>query len=70
MKKHYAAEQTAKIVLEILKEEHTIAQIASEQSIHPNHLYNWKAPAIKKLTDVLKASAKTKRSKRPSTSAN
>jgi len=35
MKKHYTAEQKAKIVIEILKEERSIAQIASEQSIHP-----------------------------------
>jgi transposase len=52
MKKHYTAEQKAKIVLEILKEERTIAQIASEHSIHPNQLYKWKALAIEKLSDI------------------
>ena len=52
MKKHYTAEQKAKIVLEILKEERSIAQIASEESIHPNQLYKWKALAIEKLCDV------------------
>jgi transposase-like protein len=52
MKKHYTAEQKAKIVLEILKEERTIAQIASEHSIHPNQLYKWKALAIEKLSDL------------------
>lgn len=52
MKKHYTAEQKAKIVLEILKEERTMAQIASEHSIHPNQLYKWKALAIEKLSDI------------------
>ncbi|PJB65879.1 MAG: IS3 family transposase, partial [Anaerolineae bacterium CG_4_9_14_3_um_filter_57_17] len=52
MKKHYTAEQKAKIVIEILKEERSIAQIASEQSIHPNQLYKWKALATEKLSDI------------------
>ena len=52
MKKHYTTEQKAKIVLEILKEERTIAQIASEQSIHPNQLYKWKNLAIEKLPGI------------------
>jgi transposase-like protein len=52
MKKHYTAQQKAKIVLEILKEERSIAQIASEQGIHPNQLYKWKAQTIEKLPDI------------------
>ena len=52
MKKHYTARQKAKIVLEILKEERSIAQIASEYGIHANQLYKWKAQAIEKLPDV------------------
>jgi transposase len=39
MKKYYTAQQKAKIVLEILKEERSIAQIASEYGIHSNQLY-------------------------------
>lgn len=35
-KPHFTATQKAKIVLEILREDKTIAQIASENSIHPN----------------------------------
>jgi len=52
MKKHYTAEQKAKVVLEILKEERTMAQIASEHGIHPNQLYKWKALAVEKLSDI------------------
>ena len=52
MKKHYTAQQKAKIVLEIFREERTIAQIASEHGVHPNQLYKWKALAIEKLSDL------------------
>jgi putative transposase len=36
MRRSFSAKQKAQIVLEILKEERTIAQIASEYSVHPN----------------------------------
>ena len=64
MKKHYTAEQKAKIVLEILKEERTIAQIASEQSIHPNQLYKWKAMAIEKLSEVFEDERKNEQAQK------
>jgi len=35
MRKHYTAEEKAKIVLEILKEDRTIAQIVSDLRRHP-----------------------------------
>jgi len=38
IRKQYPAELKAKIVLEILKEEKSIAQIASEYGIHPSVL--------------------------------
>ena len=49
MRKQYTAKQKAQIVLEILKEERPIAQIASEYGIHPNQLYKWKAQALEGL---------------------
>lgn len=52
MKKHYTAQQKAKIVLEILKEERSIAQIASEYGIHSNQLYKWKSLALEKFPDI------------------
>ena len=39
-------------MLEILKEERSVLQLASEHGIHPNQLYKWKAQAIEKLPDV------------------
>jgi transposase-like protein len=64
MKKHYTAEQKAKIALEILKEERTIAQIASEHSIHPNQLYKWKALAIEKLSDIFEDERKSEKAQK------
>jgi transposase-like protein len=41
-RKHFSAIQKAQIALEILKEEKTVSQIASENEVHPNVLYRWK----------------------------
>jgi transposase-like protein len=49
MRKHYTAKQKAHLVLELLKEEKTIAQLASEHGVHPTQLYNWKAQALQGL---------------------
>jgi transposase len=58
MRKRYTAKQKAQIVLEILKEERSIAQIASEYGIHPNQLYKWKAQALEGLSDVFEEERK------------
>jgi len=52
MKKRYTAKQKAQIVLEILKEERSITQIASEYGVHPNQLYKWKAQALENLPSL------------------
>lgn len=59
MRKHYTAKQKAQIVLEILKEERTVAQIASEHGIHPNQLYKWKAQAMEGLPKLFEEEPKT-----------
>ena len=49
MRKQYTANYKAQIVLEILKEDQTIAQIASAHGIHPNQLRKWRAQAVEGL---------------------
>jgi putative transposase len=51
MRKHYASRETfkAEVALELLKEEKSVAQIASEHQVHPNLLYEWKTTALKGL---------------------
>jgi transposase-like protein len=59
MRKHYTAKQKAQIVLEILKEERPISQIASQYGIHPNQLYKWKAQALEGLPELFEDERKT-----------
>jgi transposase-like protein len=45
MRKHknYPDEQKVKIVLEVLREERTINEIASEYEVHPKSIQQWKS---------------------------
>jgi len=61
MRRRFSAKQKAQIVLEILKEEKTIAQIASEYSIHPNQLHRWKRQALENFADLFETDGKQKR---------
>lgn len=49
MRKRYSATEKAQIVLEALKEEKTLAQIAAEHQVHPNQISKWKAEALQGL---------------------
>ena len=53
MHKRYSATEKAQIVLEALKEEKTIAQIAVEHKVHPNQIYKWKAEVLQGLPTLL-----------------
>lgn len=60
-RKHYSASQKAHIALEILKEEKTISQIASEYGVHPNVLYRWKKQAQENLPRLFEDENKSER---------
>ncbi len=45
-RRRFTASQKAAIVLEALKEDKSIAQIASENSVHPNQIHHWKKQAL------------------------
>ena len=49
MRKQYTAAFKAKVVQELLKEEKTLAQLASEYEVHPTQLKNWRAVALEGL---------------------
>ena len=52
MKKVYTAAFKAQVVLELLKEEKTLAQISAEYSVHANVVRDWRTQALKGLPSV------------------
>ncbi len=61
MRKRYSATFKAQVVLEVLKEEKTISQIASEHGVHPNQIYKWKAQALESLPQLFADEQQTTR---------
>jgi transposase len=49
MRKRYTAAFKAQVVQELLKEEKTLAQLASEHGVHPTQLTKWRAIALQGL---------------------
>ena len=52
MRKQYSAAFKAKVVQELLKEEKTLAQIASEYEVHPTQLKQWRPVALEGLASL------------------
>ena len=63
MRKHYTAQQKTQMVLEMLKEEKTTGQIASEYGVHSNQLYRWKAEVLEGLPVLFGKGEKVEREK-------
>ena len=61
-RKVYDGAFKARVVLEVLRGEKTLSEIASEYGIHPNQIVTWKKHVIQILPDVL--SRKTKNSEK------
>ena len=49
MRKRYSAAFKAQVVQEMLKEDKTMSQLASEHGVHPNQLRQWRNTAIEGL---------------------
>jgi putative transposase len=50
--KRIPASLKAQIVLEALREEKSVAQLASEQHIHPNQIHKWKKQALERFDQL------------------
>ena len=61
MRKRYTAAFKAHVVLELLKEEKTINQLAAEQGVHPTQLRDWKKQVLDGLPNVFEASPEAAR---------
>jgi len=51
-RRKFAPEEKARIVLEILKEEKSVSQLASEHGIHANVLNRWKSEAVQNFSQL------------------
>lgn len=51
-RKRYSAEFKAKVALEAIKGEKTVAEMATRFGIHPNQVGDWKRQAVEGLTGV------------------
>lgn len=56
--KQYSAEEKAKIVIEVMAGESTMAQITSKYGIHVNQIYRWKKEAVESIISGFKAKSK------------
>lgn len=51
---HYSAEFKAQVVIEVLREEATVNEIAAKYGIHPAMLGRWKQEFLERAPDVFK----------------
>ncbi len=59
-KKQYSPQEKLKIVLEVLKEERLITDIASEYGIHPSAIHRWRKELLESADKVFAASKNAK----------
>ena len=52
MKKTYTSAFKAKLVLELLKGDQSLSQLASEHKVHPNLLRNWREQVLADLASL------------------
>ena len=62
-RKRMPANQKAQIVLEALSEYKPVAQIASENSVHPNQIHKWKKQALEGFAELFEDDRKGVRAK-------
>jgi putative transposase len=53
MKKNYTPEFKAKVVLELLREELTLGQLAAGYGVHPNQVSRWRKTVIEGIPELL-----------------
>jgi len=61
--KRTSASLKAEIVLEALREDKSVAQIASENHIHPNQIHKWKKQALENFSRLFEDEASGERAR-------
>ena len=59
-RKQYSSDQKLKIVLEALKEERLMSDIASEYGVHPNVIHRWKKELLEGANKIFNTSKASK----------
>ena len=62
VRKRYTPAQKTAIVLELLKEEDTLSQVAARHGVHPNLLRKWKAQVLEGLPGLFSEDDRDRRS--------
>ena len=60
-RRRFSAEFKARVARAALREDKTIAQLASEYDIHPNQVSEWKRAAIESMTEAFSKRRKNKK---------
>ena len=60
-RRQYSPDEKSRLVLEVLKGERTINEIAVENNVHPNVLARWKREAIEGLPSIFEDNSSQKR---------
>ena len=58
MRKHYSTTFKAEAVKDLMKEEKTVSQLASEMGVHPTQLKEWKRIALLGLPELFEREGK------------
>jgi transposase len=57
MRKKYSSEFKAKVALEAIGEQKTLAELASEYDVHPTQITNWKKELLERAGEVFDKNA-------------
>jgi len=60
IRKSHSAAFKAKVALEAIKKEKTIAQLSSEYGVHPNQITQWRKRLLDELPDIFSRKRKKK----------
>ena len=62
-RKRLTASQKAQIVLEAIREEKSVSQIAAENGTHPNQIHKWKKQALEDFAHLFEDDGKGERAR-------
>lgn len=60
-RKRLSAGQKAQIILEVIREEKSVSEIASEHGIHPNQIHKWRKQALENFVQLFEDERKGER---------